>query len=128
MTRGSKERITQLNTVCGSLAKSNVDELQAGDIGATVKLKDVRRGNTLNDKDCESVFDFIQYPAPKYQRAIKPVNESEIEKLGQILNRMHEEDPTWLIEQSKELKQTIISGQGELHLRTREGSNRVYRA
>ena len=70
------------------------------------------------DKDCEYVFDFIQYPAPKYQRAIKPVNESEIEKLGQILNRMHEEDPTWLIEQSKELKQTIISGQGELHLRT----------
>ena len=118
MNRGSKERITQLNTVCGSLAKSNVDELQAGDIGATVKLKDVRRGNTLNDKGCESIYDFIQYPAPKYQRAIRPVNESEIEKLGQILNRMHEEDPTWLIEQSKELKQTIISGQGELHLRT----------
>ena len=117
MNRGSKERIAQLNVVCGQM-KNNVDELAAGDIGATVKLKDVRRGNTLNEKDCESVYDFIEYPAPKYQRAVRPVNESEIEKLGTILNRMHEEDPTWLIEQSKELKQTIVSGQGEFHLRT----------
>ncbi len=115
--RGSKERVAQLNAVCGQI-KTVVDELHAGDIGATVKLKDVRRGNTLNDKGREIVFDYISYPAPKYQRAIKPVNESEIEKLGTLLNRMHEEDPTWLIEQSKELKQTIISGQGEFHLRT----------
>lgn len=117
VNRGSKERIAQLNTVCG-LTKNTVDQMEAGDIGATVKLKDVRRGNTLNEKDFDSQFDFIQYPAPKYQRAIRPVNESEIEKLGSVLNRMHEEDPTWLIEQSKELKQTIISGQGEFHLRT----------
>ena len=115
--RGSKERVAQLNTVCG-LIKNNVDELHAGDIGATVKLKDVRRGNTLNEKDCDYQYDFIKYPAPKYQRAVKPQNESEIEKLGAVLNRMHEEDPTWLIEQSKELKQTIVSGQGEFHLRT----------
>lgn len=115
--RGSKERVAQLNTVCG-LIKNNVDELHAGDLGATVKLKDVRRGNTLNEKDCDYQFDYIKYPAPKYQRAIRPVNESEIEKLGAVLNRMHEEDPTWLIEQSKELKQTIVSGQGEFHLRT----------
>ena len=117
MNRGSKERIAQLNAVCG-LTKTNVDELAAGDIGATVKLKDVRRGNTLNEKGMESIFDFIEYPAPKYQRAVRPLNESEIEKLGAILNRMHEEDPTLLIEQSKELKQTIVSGQGEFHLRT----------
>ena len=117
MNRGSKERIAQLNAVYG-LGKTPVDMLEAGDIGATVKLKDVRRGNTLNEKDCEHVYDFIQYPAPKYQRAIRPQNESEIEKLGAVLNRMHEEDPTWLIEQSKELKQTIVSGQGEFHLRT----------
>jgi elongation factor G len=83
-----------------------------------VKLKDVRTGNTLNDKGVDWTFDFIKYPAPKYQRAIRPENESEIEKLGAILNRMHEEDPTWVIEQSKELKQTIVSGQGEFHLRT----------
>lgn len=117
MNRGSKERIAQINVVCGQ-NKQTVDEVVAGDIAATVKLKDVRRGNTLNDKGCENMFDYIEYPAPKYQRAIKPVNESEIEKLGSLLNRMHEEDPTWLIEQSKELKQTIVSGQGEFHLRT----------
>ena len=117
MNRGSKERIAQLNAVYG-LGKTPVDQMAAGDIGATVKMKDVRRGNTLNEKDCEHVFDFIEYPAPKYQRAVKPLNESEIEKLGTILNRMHEEDPTWLVEQSKELKQTIVSGQGEFHLRT----------
>ena len=117
MNRGSKERIAQINAVYG-LGKTPVDQMAAGDIGATVKMKDVRRGNTLNEKDCEHIFDFIEYPAPKYQRAVKPVNESEIEKLGTILNRMHEEDPTWLVEQSKELKQTIVSGQGEFHRRT----------
>jgi elongation factor G len=117
MNRGSKERVAQLNVVCG-LTKNAVDEMAAGDLGATVKLKDVRRGNTLNEKGLESIFDFIEYPAPKFQRAIRPQNESEIEKLGAILNRMHEEDPTLLIEQSKELKQTIVSGQGEFHLRT----------
>ncbi len=84
----------------------------------SVKLKDVRTGNTLNTKGCDYHFDFIKYPAPKYQRAIKPVNESDAEKLSEILTRMHEEDPTWQIEQSKELKQTIVSGQGEFHLRT----------
>jgi len=115
--RGSKERLAQINAVCGQI-KTAVDEIAAGDIGAAVKLKEVRRGNTLNEKGCEYQFDYIKYPAPKYQRAIKAVNESETEKLGAVLNRMHEEDPTWLIEQSKELKQTILSGQGEFHLRT----------
>ena len=116
--RGTKERIAQINVVCGQQVKTPVDTLVAGDIGAAVKLKDVRRGNTLNDKSVEHIFDFIEYPAPKFQRAIRALNESETEKLSAILNRMHEEDPTWLIEQSKELKQTIVSGQGEFHLRT----------
>ena len=117
VSRGSKERLAQISAVCGQI-KTPVDSLEAGDIGAAVKLKDVKTGNTLNDKGVEYQFDFIKFPAPKYQRAIRPVNESEIEKLGAILNRMHEEDPTWKIEQSKELKQTIVSGQGEFHLRT----------
>ena len=117
MNRGSKERIAQIYCVCGQI-KSNIDKLCAGDIGATVKLKDVRTGNTLNGKGCEYIFDFIKFPAPKYQRAIKPVNESDAEKLSEILTRMRAEDPTWLVEQSKELKQTIVSGQGEFHLRT----------
>lgn len=117
ISRGSKERIAQIYCVCGQI-KTQVDKLCAGDIGATVKLKDVRTGNTLNEKGCDIAFDFIKYPAPKYQRAIRPVTESDSEKLSAILTRMHEEDPTWEIVQSKELKQTILSGQGEFHLRT----------
>lgn len=117
VTRGGKERLAQIFCVSGQI-KTPVDELMAGDIGATVKMKDVRTGNTLDEKGCEIAFDFIKYPAPKYQRAIRPVTESDAEKLSGILTRMHEEDPTWVVEQSKELKQTILSGQGEFHLRT----------
>ena len=117
MRTGNKERIAQLYCVCGQI-RTNVDQLKAGDIGATVKMKDVSTGDTLNAKGCEYVFDFIKYPAPKFQRAIKPVNEPDAEKLNEALNRMHLEDPTWIVEQSKELKQTIVSGQGEFHLRT----------
>ncbi|MDR0431289.1 MAG: elongation factor G [Tannerellaceae bacterium] len=115
--RGSKERVAQLFVVAGQ-TRNQVTEMAAGDIGSTVKLKDVRRGNTLNGKGADYTFDFIKYPNPKYRRAIKSVNESDSEKLGELLNRMREEDPTWVIEQSKELKQTIVSGQGEFHLRT----------
>lgn len=117
ISRDSKERIAQIFCVCGQI-KTPVDKLCAGDIGATVKLKDVRTGNTLDEKGCDYAFDFIKYPAPKYQRAIRPVTESDAEKLSVILTRMHEEDPTWEVVQSKELKQTILSGQGEFHLRT----------
>ena len=117
VTRGSKERMAQLFCTCGQI-RTAVDVLHAGDIGASVKLKDVRTGNTLDEKGCDYEFDFIQYPEPKYQRAIKPVTESDSEKLSAILTRMHEEDPTWIIEQSKELKQLIVKGQGEFHLRT----------
>ena len=117
VSRGSKERLAQLFCVCGQI-KTQVDQLEAGDIGATVKFKDARTGNTLDGKGCEIEFDFIKYPAPKYQRAVRPVTESDAEKLSAILTRMHEEDPTWQVEMSKELKQTILSGQGEFHLRT----------
>ncbi|MBD5214177.1 MAG: elongation factor G [Bacteroidales bacterium] len=117
ISRGSKERIAQIYCVCGQI-KTPVDKMEAGDIGASVKLKDVRTGNTLDGKGVDIAFDFIKYPAPKYSRAVRPVNESDAEKLNVILTRMHEEDPTWEIAQSKELKQTILSGQGEFHLRT----------
>ena len=117
MERGSKERISQLYMVAGA-NRIAVDEVAAGDIAATVKLKDTRTGNTLNAKDCELQYAPISYPQPRYRRAIKPVNESDAEKLAALLTRMHEEDPTWIVEQSKELRQTIVSGQGEFHLRT----------
>ena len=115
--RGSKERIAQIYVVAGG-NRVKVEELQAGDIGAAVKLKDVKTGNTLNGKDCDYKFNFIKYPNSKYSRAIKPVNEADVEKMMTILNRMREEDPTWEIEQSKDLKQTLVHGQGEFHLRT----------
>jgi len=115
--RSSKERISQFFSVAGQI-RTKVDEIVAGDIGATVKLKDTRTGNTLNVKGCEYDFKEIKYPEPKYRRAIKAKLEADEEKLSEILTRMHEEDPTWVIEQSKELKQTILYGQGEFHLRT----------
>ena len=115
--RGSKERIGQIYAPAGA-NRIPVDEMVAGDIGCTVKLKDVKTGNTLNGKDCENRFDFVIYPNPKYSRAIKAKNEAETEKMMSALTRMRQEDPTWVVEQSKELRQTIVRGQGEFHLRT----------
>ena len=115
--RGSKERISQLFVVAGQ-NRTEISELHAGDIGATVKLKDVNTGHTLNGKGIDNRFDFIKYPNSKYRRAIKAANEADSEKMMEILNRMRAEDPTWIVEQSKELKQVIISGQGEFHLKT----------
>ena len=115
--RGSRERIAQIYA-CAGANRIAVDELCAGDIGCTVKLKDVKTGNALNEKECDYRYDFIKYPNSKYSRAIKPVNEGEMEKLMAALLKMRQEDPTWVVEQSKELRQTIVHGQGEFHLRT----------
>ncbi|MDR2691465.1 MAG: elongation factor G [Dysgonamonadaceae bacterium] len=115
--RGSKERISQLFVVAGQ-NRFEIPELHAGDIGSTVKLKDVNTGNTLNAKGVDNKFDFIKYPNSKYRRAIKAVNEADSEKMMEIIGRMRAEDPTWVVEQSKELKQIIVSGQGEFHLKT----------
>ncbi|MGI6219944.1 MAG: elongation factor G [Bacteroidaceae bacterium] len=115
--RGSKERIAQIYVAAGA-NRIKVEELCAGDIGVTLKLKDVKTGNTLNAKDCNNRFNFIEYPNSKYTRAIRPENEADMEKLMTLLTRIHEEDPTWVIEQSKELRQTLVHGQGEFHLRT----------
>ncbi|MFT4073714.1 MAG: elongation factor G [Dysgonamonadaceae bacterium] len=115
--RGSKERMSQLFVASGQI-RTKVEALEAGDLGVAVKLKDVRTGNTLNGKGAENKFNFIKFPEPKFRRAIKAVNESDAVKLNEVLLRLHEEDPTWIIEQSKELRQTIVSGQGEFHLNT----------
>ena len=115
--RGSKERLAQLYA-CAGANRIKVEELVAGDIGCTVKLKDVRTGNTLVGKDIDWQFDLVKYPEPRYIRAVKAENESESEKMMAAIQKMSQEDPTWVIEQSKELKQTLIKGQGEFHLRT----------
>lgn len=115
--RGSRERMAQL-FVCSGAQRDKVEQLSAGDIGCTVKLKDVRTGNTLNGKDCDHRFNFIKYPNPKFSRSIRAINEAETEKMMAALTRLRQEDPTWVIEQSKELRQILVHGQGEFHLRT----------
>src|SRR3712207_7744286 len=92
--------------------------MKAGDIGCTVKLKDVKTGNTLNGKDVENRFDFIKYPNAKYSRAIKAVNSSDTEKLMAVLVKERQEDPKWGVGQAQELRQNIGPGQGEVHLGT----------
>ncbi len=111
----NKERLTQLLVVAGK-NRVKVPKLVAGDIGATVKLKGTKTTHTLTTASETLIFPATEMPAPKYRAAIKTTNEGEEEKLGEILNRMKEEDPTIVVEYSKELKQIIISGQGEFHL------------
>ncbi len=115
--RGSKERVAQI-FVCAGANREKVGEMVAGDIGCTTKLKDVRTGNTLVGKDCEWRFGLVKYPEPKYIRSVKAENEADTEKMISAIQKMAQEDPTWVLEQSKELKQTLIKGQGEFHLRT----------
>ena len=116
-TKNSKERISQIFAVAGK-NRTKVPEMVAGDIGATVKLKEVKHNHTLCDKDADIVFPPLKYPAPRYTTAIKAVNESDEEKMGEYMHKLAEEDPTYIIEYSKELKQILIHGQGEYHINT----------
>ena len=91
--RGSKERMAQLFVWAGA-NRIPVQELVPGDIGCTVKLKDVKTGNTLNGKDCENRFNFIKYPNAKYSLAIKPVNEADVElSLIHIYETVNQKNP-----------------------------------
>ena len=112
---GTKERLSQI-FVCAGKNRTKVPELYPGDIGAFVKLKNTRVGHTLNAPGNDWKYEGIKFPEPKYRTAIKAQAESDDEKLGEALNKMHLEDPTIKIEYSKELKQIIVHGQGEYHL------------
>ncbi|MFO7923347.1 MAG: elongation factor G [Bacteroidales bacterium] len=114
-TTSSKERFSQLLVVAGK-TRNKVSKLVAGDIGATVKLKNTKASQTLSVAGKPLEFEPVKYPEPKYRAAIKAKSESDEEKLGEALSRMHDEDPTIIIEYSKELKQIIVYGQGEYHL------------
>jgi elongation factor G len=111
----SKERISTIYAVAGK-KKEKVTEIVAGDIGCAVKLKSVKTNQTLNNGSQDWVFEPIIFPPSKFRTAIKAKQEKDEEKLGEILNRAHAEDPTIVVEYSKELKQTILSGQGEHHI------------
>ncbi|MEL6864715.1 MAG: elongation factor G [Bacteroidota bacterium] len=113
-TRNS-ERISQLFIANGKV-RSNVDELRAGDIGVTVKLKDAHTNDTLTVKGSENQIEPISFPAPRIRTAVDPPSKNEMEKLIKALNQIAEEDPTLILEQSQTLKQTLLHGQGQLHL------------
>lgn len=117
MFRQNKERLSQLFVVAGK-NREKVTELKAGDIGATVKLKETKTNHTLNGKDFDVKFPAIKFPRARYRTAIKAKNEADDEKLGEALQKIVQEDPTYILEYSKELKQLIIHGQGEFHLNT----------
>lgn len=112
---GTKERLSQLY-VCAGKNRTRVPELHVGDIGAFVKLKNTKTGHTLNVPGNDWKYEGVKFPEPKYRTAIKAQSESDDEKLGEALGKIHLEDPTIIIEYSKELKQIIIHGQGEYHL------------
>lgn len=112
---GSKERISAIYAVAGK-KKEKLNEMLAGDLGCTVKLKSVKTNQTLNQAGDDEIIAPIVFPPSKYRTAIKAKEEKDDERLGEILNRATAEDPTLVIEYSKELKQTILSGQGEQHI------------
>ena len=111
---GDKERISVIYAAAGK-KREKISEIAAGDIGCTVKLKSIKVGQSLCN-GCEYVFAPTKFPEPKFRTAIKAKEEKDEEKLGELLNRASAEDPTIVVEYSKELKQTILSGQGEHHI------------
>ena len=112
---GNKEKLSQLFAVAGK-NRIKVTELSAGDIGCTVKLKATRTNDTLAAAGAHVKVEPIVFPEPRYRAAVKAKEQGDEEKLGKLLNDIKYEDPTILVEYSKELKQTIIQGQGEHHL------------
>ena len=112
----SKERLSQLFAISGK-NRVKVEKLLPGDIGATIKLRDTKTGNTLNGgkASAEKVAGIV-YPESRHRAALKAKNSSDDEKLGGLLRQIHTEDPSLTFENSVELKQIIVSGQGELHL------------
>lgn len=116
-TKGSKERISQIMCIAGK-KREKVTEMCAGDIGATIKLKDAFTNGTLYDPKHEAILTPVEYPDPVNTVAVKAVNSADEEKLGTALNEIHKIDPTIVIEYSRELKQILLKGFGELHINT----------
>ncbi|SHH14596.1 translation elongation factor 2 (EF-2/EF-G) [Chryseolinea serpens] len=112
---GAVERIHQLFIVDGK-SRNPVDRLVAGDIGATLKLKDTYTNQTLHAKGYDITVQPITFPEPRIRTAVIAFSKNDDEKIGEVLHKIHHEDPTLMVAYSKEIKQLIISGQGELHL------------
>ncbi len=112
---GALERIHQLFIMDGK-NRNAVDKLVAGDIGATLKLKDTFTNQTLHAKNFDVTVKSIVFPQPRIRVAVIAKSKNDNEKIGEVLGKIHQEDPTLSVEYSKELKQLIVSAQGELHL------------
>ena len=112
---GDKERISTIYAVAGK-KKEKVTDLYAGDIGCTVKLRNAKTNVTLSHPGTEIEYEHIVFPASKFRTAVKAKEQKDEEKMGEALAKMSAEDPTIIVEYSKELKQTILYGQGEQHI------------
>ena len=112
---GNKERLSAIYAVAGT-KKDAVTSLHAGDFGCAVKLKNGKNNTTLSLPGSGISYDKIQYPAPKYRCAIKAKVQQDEQKLGDALKKIANSDPTVIVEYSKELRQTILSGNGEQHI------------
>ncbi len=112
---GATERLSQLFIMDGN-QRHPVNKLVAGDIGATVKMKDTHTNDTLHAKDSDVSFKPMVFPEPKIRTALVADSKNDEEKMSEVIKELHEEDPTLNIQFSKELKQLILTGQGELHL------------
>jgi elongation factor G len=113
--RSNKERISQLFAVAGK-NRTKITEMEAGDLGATVKLKETKVNHTLSTKEADYKFVPIEFPKPLTSVAVKAVNETDDEKVGEVLHRMRDEDPSFIVNYSKELKQLIVEAQSEYHI------------
>ncbi|MBN2356850.1 elongation factor G [candidate division KSB1 bacterium] len=111
----SYEKIGQIYELNGKNRKEK-GILKAGDIGALVKLRDTHTGNTLTDKKRMVVYDPIEFPEPVVQVAVTPRSKGDEDKISSGLHTLHETDPSFIVEVNPELRQTVLSGQGEIHL------------
>lgn len=112
---GSTEKLNQLFIMDGK-TRNPVDRLVAGDIGATLKLKDTYTNQTLHAKGFDVTIEPIKYPEPRIRTAVVAQTKTDDEKIGEVLQKIHQEDPTLEVGYSRELKQLIVAGQGEMHL------------
>ena len=112
---GDKERLSAIYAVVGA-KKEKVSGLQAGEIGCTVKLRAGKTNVTLSQLGSGIAYEHIVFPASKYRCAIKAESQNDETKLGEALSKISAQDPTIIVEYSRELKQTILSGQGEQHI------------
>jgi elongation factor G len=112
---GNKERISRLLQMHAN-HREEIKEVRAGDIAATVGLRDTFTGHTLCDENKPIVLETITFPEPVIQIAIEPKTKADQEKMGIALQKLAEEDPTFQIKTNSETGQTLIAGMGELHL------------